>query len=181
MHPSCPAKSQSKRRGRPPRLQERNAAIIAAAQTMTLAAVSQQFGISRQRVHQICGSNRPCFHRRATPRAGNCKWCQREFYLPAKSKAAFCSDECVRQSRKKYYRNSPPRGGKWSGLVFVTLSCVHCGASFQRSNKLHAIASRNGPRNTFCSCTCANRFNMARRSTPGKPVQRLSTGPEGES
>jgi DNA-binding CsgD family transcriptional regulator len=122
----------------------------------TLIAIGDMFGISRERVRQVCeGIPAPDIRKRC-----NCHECGKEFIVHGKphSSSKYCSRRCGKISHK---RSKQKPDTKWSNHGYVELICVGCSKTFTRTNRMYALAEYyrkkkglhpNGPK--YCTQEC---------------------------
>jgi DNA-binding CsgD family transcriptional regulator len=126
-------------------------------QGLTLQQIGDKYGITRERVRQLCvGVEKPDLRVRK-----NCGICGEEFIPgdnPGYTSYRYCSREC---GKKGMSINSRTPESKWSSHGTVKLTCSGCGVDFERVNYIAAIAKRQRERKglndsgmRFCSREC---------------------------
>ena len=142
----------------------------------TLVTIGDMFGISRERVRQVCeGIPVPDIRKRC-----NCHECGKEFVVrgkPGHSSIKYCSHRCGKISHK---RSKQKPDTKWSNHGYVELICVGCSKTFTRTNRMYALAEYyreqkglhpNGPK--YCTQECYLDNKRKGSLTPDPPELEL--------
>jgi transposase-like protein len=117
----------------------------------TLIQIGELYGITRERVRQLCkGIDPPDLRSRS-----NCCVCGVEF-VGYRSK--YCCGECRKKGQTELHRQ---KNSKFSKHATVKLVCTGCGIKFERTNRLEGIAEcgrmskgREDSGRRFCSKEC---------------------------
>jgi len=78
-----------------------------------------------------------------------CKECQKDFLATPSNKRKTCSEDCLQKNKHRMYN----RGGEWSRMQFVSLTCCGCGKPFERSNYLMKMGEPKRKDNSRCYCS----------------------------
>jgi uncharacterized protein YerC len=136
---------------------------------LTLEQIGNVYGITRERVRQLCVGIEPQYVRKSE-RNVNCCVCGIEYVrVPWRnySFSKYCSGECRKKGREELMRQ---KNAKFSRIAMIELTCTGCGVKFERTNRLESIAEcgrktkgRKDSGRRFCSRKCYQKNGHIKR------------------
>ena len=135
---------------------ERNKKLVTAyADGASSAALATEYGITRQRLHQILDKmgvteKHPRGTPKQPPRVAKCEWCEREF-SPATRDTRFCGQKCSGLASTRFLDSREQ----------YAMRLIQGGAGFQTACKLESASSGQPPMNPRVLATRLHRRGIA--------------------